>query len=190
MNKLFQFDDFAPNALEVRNAVIANGFSSEIGPDGGKYIGISQYQVPHWSKRIGELLGCTIDPKLSCFRLNLAGELPHSWVHSDEICAEWASVLYLNLPEQCQGGTAFWRHKKTGITRTPFNLSQPQHIWLTAEWKKKDAWEQYGMATMKFNRFITYPTCFFHSRWPWEAFGTSPEDGRLIWVCFYDRKPQ
>jgi hypothetical protein len=66
------------------------------------------------STRIAELIGEPITPKLSCFRLNLAGELPHSWVHSDDICAEFASVLYLNLPEQCKGGTAFWAHDEWG----------------------------------------------------------------------------
>lgn len=189
-----KFDNFAPDALAVRNAVIAKGFSAEKGPDGALYTGISQYPVPHWFDRLSELMEAKIEPKLSCFRLNLAGELPHSWVHSDDICAKFASVLYLNLPEQCQGGTAFWKHEALGMDRL---LSDEElrekgidylafHRFMTREWKDLTFWKQHGFVPMKFNRFITYPTCYFHSRYPFEAFGSGPEDGRLIWVCFYD----
>jgi hypothetical protein len=60
------------------------------------------------------------------------------------------------------------------------------HQMMTREWKNLKPWKQTGFVPMQFNRFITYPTCFFHSRFPFEAFGTGPEDGRLIWICFYD----
>jgi len=187
-------ENFAPDALHVREAVIAGQFSTEQGPDGGTYTGISQYPVPQWYERIGEVLGRKITPRLSCFRLNLKGELPHSWVHSDDICAKFASVLYLNLPDQCIGGTAFWKHRALGMS---YLLSREElaahgmdadafYRLMNREWKDANAWEQVGLMGMQFNRFLTYPTQFFHSRWPWEGFGSSPQDGRLIWACFYD----
>lgn len=190
-----QFDNFASDAVEVRRAVIDGGFKKEIGPDGAEYTGISLYPVPHWHERIAQLIRCSIVPRLSGFRLNLAGEFPHSWVHSDDICASYASVLYMNPPEQCQGGTAFWKHAGLGLDHLP---SKPElakqglyadsfYKLIEREWKVKEAWTQYGMAEMKWNKFITYRTNLFHSRWPFEAFGSGPEDGRLVWVCFYDR---
>lgn len=192
---VLQFDDFASDARAVRDAVISGPFETVTGPDGAKYTGISRYEVPQWFSRIGELIGCPIIPRLAGFRLNLEGELPHSWVHSDDICAKYATVLYLNPAEQCSGGTAFWKHKQTGMTRLPSDTEIQSsgcvplnfHRWMTAEWKNLSAWEQYAMVPMQFNRFITYPTCFFHSRFPFEAFGKGPEDGRLVWVCFYDK---
>lgn len=191
---LIQHNKFATDAEEVRTAVINGGFSTEMGPDGALYTGISTYPVDHWYENISQLRGHKISPKLSCFRLNLAGELPHSWVHSDDICAKFASVLYLNPPEQCSGGTAFWRHKELGIDRLPTRgelankgiNSDSYYSMIDQEWKKLEAWEQTHFIPMSWNRFITYPTCFFHSRYPFEAFGTSPKDGRLIWICFYD----
>jgi hypothetical protein len=45
-----------------------------------------------------------------------------------------------------------------------------------------------ALLPMRFNRFLTYPTCFFHSRYPFEAFGNAPENGRLVWVCFFDKE--
>lgn len=196
MIPLEQFDNFASDAAVVRNAVIAGGFASEKGPDGAIYTGISQYRVDHWFARIAELTGVRIIPRLSCFRLNLAGELPHSWVHSDDICAKYASVLYLNQPEQCQGGTAFWKHKAMDVDHLASDEVLAAcgvdyvayHRMMTAEWKRLEAWEQTNFVSMQWNRFITYPTRFFHSRYPFKAFGKGPEDGRLIWICFYDRE--
>ncbi|MGH9505230.1 MAG: DUF6445 family protein [Terriglobales bacterium] len=191
---ILQCDGFAADAAEVRAAVTRGGFTTERGPDGALYTGISLYPVPHWFERIAELVGKRISPKLSCFRINFAGELPHSWVHSDDICAKFASVLYLNPSEQCAGGTAFWRHKTRGIDRLPSKESlrakdidaDEFYRTMDREWKELNRWERVNFVPMEFNRFITYPTCLFHSRFPFEGFGSGPDDGRLIWICFYD----
>jgi hypothetical protein len=194
VKELLQFEGFAPDAEAVRQAVIRRGFTSKQGPDGAMYTGISLLPTPQWFERVAQLRGCRIIPRLSCFRMNLAGELPHSWVHSDDICAKFASVLYLNPPEQCKGGTAFWKHSTLGIDRLPTRESLRErglndvdyYRMIEGEWKKQAVWEQIGHVPMKFNRFITYPTCLFHSRFPFEGFGSGPDDGRLIWICFYD----
>jgi hypothetical protein len=196
MNEILQFEAFAPDARDVRSAVVNGGFATHRGPDGADYTGISMYPVPHWFDRIAELISCAIIPKLSCFRLNLDGELPHSWVHSDDICAKFATVLYLNLPHQCQGGTAFWKHSELGIDRLPpradlksRGIDDVQYYrMIDGEWKKREPWQQVDFVKMKWNRFITYPTCLFHSRFPFEGFGSGPADGRLIWICFYDKE--
>lgn len=190
----FSVATFAPDAMEVREAVIHGQFGAYTGPDGATYTGISTYPVPHWPKLIEQAIGQEINVKLTCFRLNLKGELPHSWVHSDDICAKYASVLYLNTPEQCQGGTAFWEHRDLGLKSLPSREQLEQFGWnpdffydrMTLEWKLKEKWQMYLHILMRFNCFITYPTSLFHSRFPFEGFGTSPADGRLIWVAFYD----
>jgi Family of unknown function (DUF6445) len=188
---MMQFDNFAPDLPEIREAVIAGRFATQRGPDGAEYTGISQYPVPLWFDLISKKIGAQIKPTISCFRLNLAGEMPHSWVHSDDICAKYASVLYCNLPSQCKGGTAFWKHVERGIDRLPTREELGEkadefYATMTREWKEVKRWKAINFVPMKFNRFITYPTCLFHSRYPFEGFGTSPQDGRLIWICFYD----
>lgn len=192
MKRYAQFDDFAADIDEVRRSVIRGGFSTQTGPDGALYTGISLFPVPHWYHRIGECVQSKIIPKLSAFRLNLAGEFPHSWVHSDDICAKFASVLYLNPPEQCFGGTAFWKHKILNIDKLPAReelngTAETFYKDMERDWKYLPLWEQVDFVPMESNRFITYPTCFFHSRFPFEGFGSGPEDGRLIWICFYDK---
>lgn len=187
-------DHFAADAEVVRQTVIQGGFSTERGPDGAEYTGINETAVPHWHDRIAEVIGKKITPRLSCFRLNLKGEMPHSWVHSDDICAQWASVLYLNPAEQCQGGTAFWKHRALGMERLLQEDEMREsgmepaafHAFMTREWKDLTFWQMTMLLPMAFNRFITYPTSYFHSRYPFEGFGSGPQDGRLIWVCFYD----
>jgi hypothetical protein len=196
MIPVLTFDNFTGDAAAIRERVIACGFGTETGPDGALYTGISQYPVPRWFDRIAELVGGPIIPRLSCFRVNFAGEVPPVWVHSDGICAQFASVLYLNLPAQCQGGTAFWRHSALRMDRLPTDAElcgrgmNPEafHPFIEREWKVLESWERVGFVEMRWNRFITYPTSYFHSRFPFEGFGSAPEDGRLIWVCFFDKK--
>lgn len=194
MKEVIQVEDFAADAAAVRAAVVAGGFGTQRGPDGALYTGISMYPVSHWYDLIAQNIGLKIFPKLSCFRLNLTGEMPHSWVHSDDICAKYASVLYLNLPEQCKGGTAFWKHRELNIDRLPTREElkaqgindEEFYQSMTKAWKQLHHWEQVDFVPMQWNKFITYPTCLFHSRYPFEAFGKGPSDGRLIWICFFD----
>lgn len=186
MTRYIQVDDFARDLEQVREAVISCGFSTVTGPDGAEYTNVSSYQAFHWYGHIERELGRKIDVKLSGFRLNLAGELPHSWVHADSICAKYATVLYMNDEEQCDGGTAFWRHKKLGLESLPAGESEEFYRAMERDWKDIDLWERVDFVAMKPNRFITYPTSLFHSRFPFEGFGSGPRDGRLVWVCFYD----
>lgn len=191
---LMQFDDFADDAEAVRAAVIEGGFATETGPDGLPYRGISKHAVPQWFDLIGKAIGRSVIPRLSYFRLNLKGELPHSWVHSDEICANWACVLYLTEPAKCYGGTAFWKHTALGIDSMPLSEEVIEQgidpHWFAAmmsrEWKDLGFWEQAGFVAMKWNRFICYPTRLFHSRYPFEGFGETAQDGRLVWAGFFD----
>lgn len=191
---LLQFDDFAPDAFAVRQAVLAGGFTTEKGPDGFDYTGISRYEVPHWGEALAQAMGHKIEVKMAFFRLNVAGELPHSWVHSDGICASHGGVLYLNLQHQCRGGTAFWKHGPLQLDALP-PVDELEGRGMSAEWFYKMVnrewhdltyWEQVGFVGMKWNRFITYPTSMFHSRYPFEGFGETPEESRLVWTVFYD----
>jgi hypothetical protein len=193
-HNLLLVDNFAEDIQSVRETVVTGEFSTETGPDGFPYTGINKHQVPHWFDLISKAIEYPIVPRLSFFRLNLAGELPHSWVHSDGICARFAGICYLNLPLQCRGGTAFWRHTGLQIDDMPSQESMQagggNPEWFCAmmnrEWRDLTFWEQRDFISMKFNRFISYPTSRFHSRYPFEGFGTEPNDGRLVWTCFYD----
>jgi hypothetical protein len=200
-------DDFHPDAAALRNMVVSQQFKNEVGPDGETYRNILKLQpgceveamapqVEAMEKLISAAFnGRKINTKLSFFRLDYAGEPTKSFCHADSICAKHAGILYLNEPDQCQGGTAFWRHIPLGLDMLPtdaqmaiFGSDSPAaiHQTLTAETKNPDRWQQTGFVGMKFNRFAAYPSKMWHSRYPHEAFGESNSTGRLVWVTFFD----
>ena len=97
-----------------------------------------------------------------------------------------AGLIYLNPPEQCSGGTAFYRHKATGFEWLPSEFRQhhydaAQRVGLTvdeintilkAEPKSSpqdyitdsnDEWELIDQIPMQFNRFLLYTGDLFHS---------------------------
>lgn len=190
-------DDFHPDAAALRARVMGSEFSSKIGPDGATYTGISLHEAPELVQLIEKVVGHKIIPHMQFWRINLDKEMPHSFVHSDEICATHASILYMNEPAQCRGGTAFWKHVELGLDAMPTpdeavamgrNYAELDRQ-IGLDWKNLEKWSMCGFVGMKFNRFVTYPTKCFHSRFPHEGFGAGKEDGRLIWVCFYDIDP-
>lgn len=187
------FDDFHPDPYALRKAVVASEFKTIIGPDGKEYTGISQHPAPELFDLVADAVGHPIKVQMSGWRLNLQGEMPHNFAHADIMCAEHAGILYLNTPDQCQGGTAFWTHSKLGIHRMPTDDElisarvDPEAFkrQMEIDWCDPECWNFGGQAGMVFNRFITYPTSYFHGRVPLEAFGKDVNDGRIIWVVFY-----
>lgn len=82
-------------------------------------------------------------------------------------------------------GTAFFEHWKhgSGLRFTP--ETQDEHARLLNE----DAadlrcWTLDTVAPLKANRLTVYPSHLFHSRWPFEGWGSSPADGRVVIVGF------
>jgi len=96
---------------------------------------------------------------------NLPPRLPHVDFPDKRMLA---SAIYLNTPEECAGGTAFYTfggnqyadeityHAKTTDVA---GLNPPDHFVVDdcGDWKK------IGMADMKFNRMVIYSQCMFHS---------------------------
>lgn len=168
-------------------------FDDVEGPDGEVYRRVHVMDKNSFNTEISDWLGVPVTQRYSVLRLNYGGELPNSAIHSDALYDSHALVLYLSKPEDCKGGTAFWRHKRTGFTAWPTQRQilakgkNPQRVWegITKDWDDLNAWEQTHLAEMKFNRAICYPTSMFHSRFPFAAFGDCPENGRLVFCSFF-----
>jgi hypothetical protein len=186
-------DGFLPDALAYRQRALAQPFYDIRGPDGENYKRISVQPTDEFAEPLAKALDIPVKIGYSLLRLNYADELPNNAIHSDNSYDEFASVLYLNLPEQCQGGTAFWRHKSTGFASFPDQAEAEaagydyQHLFeiLALSWNDSDAWELLEVVPMQFNRLLVYSTRRFHSRYPFAAFGNTPETGRLIHVSFF-----
>lgn len=188
-------DNFLPDPQGFRDEAILHPFV-DIRFHGAVYKQIQVRATDEHRELIETVVGRDIVQDYSFLRLNLGGELPHNAVHCDADCGGFAAILYLNLPEQCRGGTALWKHKETGYDAVPaeheVRRTGKSHFKtvdkIRNDWNDLTKWEQVGLAEMKWNRLAVYPAHCFHSRWPGEAFGKDRFDGRLVWVTFFECK--
>lgn len=173
-------DDFLPNPAEIRAVALSAPFVDWPGPDGEVYKRVCLTAVPGVVEGVERVFGPVVMHGMG-YRLNYGGEEPNAAIHSDLGWGTHALVLYLSEGE---GGTAFWRHRATGAERIDAGDAD-LFAQVRGDWNAPQAWEQTDLCRMRFNRAVMYEGARFHSRWPFAAFGDSPETGRLIAVAFF-----
>jgi hypothetical protein len=180
---LYVIDDFHPMPDQLRQHALHQTYTDWLGHDGQVYKRICRMEIPGIHYILESLLG-PIEMLGMAYRLNFDEEIPNSTIHSDLGWGTHALVLYLS---EGASGTAFWQHKLTATDR----IDQGD-TWLfeqiNKDWNNEDAWEQTKFIPMQFNRALIYESALFHSRYPFRAFGNSPETGRLIVVAFFNLK--
>lgn len=148
--------------------------------DGEVYKRVALVEVPGLQDAI-ELEAGPVDMLGMGYRLNFGGEMPNAAIHSDMGWGTHAAVVYLSEGE---GGTAFWRHKATGAERLdPGDVDLFNQI--NDDWNDETKWEMTRLVEMQIGRGLIYESARFHSRYPFAAFGTGPDDGRLVAVAFF-----
>lgn len=186
-------DDFLPepDALRLR----AQAMEADYQPFCGSYGTSEETPVGHIAvvelagvhARIQEAVNRHVIAKWTGFRLDYASETPSLPVHFDtELGGDYAAVLYLNLPSQCAGGTAFWRHGASALGLLPANASPETEAKYRADGADPGLWICESVVAMAWNRLLVYPTDYFHSRLPFAGFGSTPSDGRMIAGAFFD----
>lgn len=125
-----------------------------------------------------------------------------TWIHFDSMVTRYAAIVYLNEPGQCEGGTAFYRHRETGWDDVPDFDSGAWHEAMTRTNKTPERllktfeadgfdidskWDQLAAVPMRFNRCIVFDSRQFHARL--SGFGRSAGDGRLTQNFFFDVAP-
>lgn len=173
-------DNFLPDASAVRDHALVSPYIDWTGPDGEIYRRVCLTEVPGLREHIEAVIG-PVDMHGMGYRLNFGGELPNAAIHSDLGWGSHALVLHLS---EGDGGTAFWRHKRTSAERiNPGDADLFEQV--RSDWNDEGAWEQTHLIGMCFNRALIYESALFHSRYPFAAFGSCPDDGRLIAVAFF-----
>lgn len=188
-------DDFLENPEGIREVALGLDYDHQ-----GNFPGRNSRQrldLPGLSDYVSHLTGeplKPIDPLEShgkC-RLTLASDPKNAGIHVDD--SQWSGILYLSRPQDCRGGTRFFRHKPTGTDHTPFNDAEAQALGfanvteacnqiLDRDADRPSAWEKTFEIPMRFNRLVLLRPWFWHTACP--GFGKSIEDGRLIQVMFF-----
>jgi hypothetical protein len=211
-------DDFFANPDEVRQAALDPELAW-IPPTSG-YPGIRSYPRPEHLKELitllGKLVGSPIRPDSAQFAYSMVTKCEEELIpaqrrpHFDGPCT--AGIIFLNSPNQCCGGTGFYRHRATGLSRYPEKVTDT-HLKLIKKLGLKSLrelqnlvsapppdnasgyitdsnreWEQTNFIEMKFNRLIMYDGQLFHSGVVRNGdFGETPRERRLTLNYFVDR---
>lgn len=151
-----------------------------------------------YDQRISEIVGQklvrqTESAPYAKFRLALEGDTGTKGVHIDNV--EWTAILYLTLPEYCQDGTHLFRHIPTNTDRAPLTLEECHSMgcngfpdfWdtvLNPHTNDPSKWEKTLSIPMRYNRLVIIQAQQYHDAGL--SFGTSIEDGRLIYLTGYN----
>ncbi len=196
---LVMVDDFLDNADALRT--LALGLDYPVPPPAETYYpgrnSANRVVIEAVDQAVGRVLGERIRPSLGNahgrFRIALAGDRGRGGVHVDK--CDWSGVLYMSRPEDCRGGTTFFRHKATGTERAPITaeelaaagLRSNAELWdrlIVPDTNRPDRWEPVMTAPMRFNRLILFKPWLWHDAGV--SFGDSLQNGRLVYLLFYD----
>lgn len=188
-------DDFLPDPDTYRAEVLKLPYCEIRGPDGVVYRNICVRPTTEHKEKIEDAIGKTINQRYSFLRYAIYASTCENPFHADGIYGEYAGLLYLNTPDQIVpgSGTSFYRHRKLGMEKmlTAEEIrakgKSPKRVFseLGKSWSDESAWKRTAHVDMKFNRFVAYPGDYFHARQPFQAFGNTIEDARLIFCTFF-----
>lgn len=182
-----EVDDFLPSYEKLRRHCDNLNYDGITNPvDGIFYPGIS-IDIPTEIQQevllqLEELHGEPVRLNYMFLRRTLAGtEMPHQ-VHSDDSMGQFTLILYLNRPENCQGGTSLVQHLN-GMYCTPTD-DYGIALWQRDQ-DKPEQWNVYHECEMRSNVGFVFASWLLHRAEPIGGFGQSNKDGRLILACFY-----
>lgn len=191
-------DDFLENADELRRAALRLTYPPQEGAFPGRN-SLERIEIGGLARKVSDLVReplKAISPPQShakC-RISLAKDEGRAKVHIDR-GAHWSGILYLSRPDDCHGGTEFFRHRRTGTDHAPINETelaatgyssyQEVHREIIEKDSNDDAkWELIMQVPMRFNRLILLRPWLWHTAGP--AFGDSMENGRLVYLMFFE----
>lgn len=189
-------DDFLDNAQALREAALRLTYPRLDSMYPGRN-SVERIDIEGLTRQVSQLVGEPLEPMPptqshgNC-RMTLAHDKGKAKVHVDP--SHWSGILYLSRPEDCRGGTEFFRHMATNTERAPYNDREAAAMGfssakgMTAEILDKDGtddskWEMTMRVPMRFNRLLLLRPWLWHTAG--ENFGDTMENGRLVYLMFF-----
>ncbi len=191
---LIVLDNFYTNPLKVRELALKAQYKDVTLLNYPGFQSIHNYAAAGVTQKIEKAINSEIelDPEshtFGKFRIMLKETGSILKVHLDGQ-SDWTGVLYLNLDENCHGGTGFYTHKKTGFDGPTQDLGwqQIEKEIIEPDTLNQQAWIQTGFVAMKFNRLVLFRgNQLFHCHT--KSFGTNLQNGRLTQNFFFNEGP-
>lgn len=197
MQNLIVVDDFYRDPHRVRQQALACAYSDVRAMNYPGFQSDSCYPAEAIKKAFERFIDedLVMDEKSSTFgrfRLMYSSTGSRLTIHTDSQ-SDWTGLIYLNLPEQCRGGTAFYRHKSTGLHGLPTeeeaqsvgeDVKDIESRTVGRDTQNLDAWDVVMFAAMRFNRLVLFRGYQFHSHTC--SWGDSPTTGRLTQNFFFN----
>lgn len=169
---------------------------------------IKQFHLEEAMKKIEDILGTpvrwdefTVNGR---YRISTALDTFRQDIHPDSFLPwspfpQWVGVCHLTLPKNCQGGTSFWKHKKTGFEKYPVLKKElarvnrianipntPKEIgkYFLEEGLDRSRWLEVRKVPMIFNQLVLFKSDLFHTYT--SIFGNSRENSRLVHLFCFD----
>lgn len=189
------YDNFCPDPDRVRQSALNAGFDTW-NPNKGE-VGSSVYEgMGFWGDHaimmasLQRLMGGLVVPNTMYFRVTNAG-MERAYIHSDRESGNHTCICYLTDHEEASG-TAFFRHKRTGLAAMP-SFAEMSEMGILEELKEDmvsrdpDKWEQLDYVRGQKNRALIFNAPMFHSRFPLEGIGSDIDSGRMVWVSHFHK---
>ena len=193
------YDGVYEDAQAIRSFALDKGFRDS---DSGSYAGrngternIEPSIVSLFSHLVGSKITIASSDAFGVFRNSKKGEAAKTYIHTDPVT--WGGVIYLNEPDNCIGGTGFWRHKETGLEEFPwsdyaqYGFKSVNEAWLkfvVEDGNNQDLWDLVFVCPARFNRLVLFNSRLFHSHLPQQNFGETNQTARLVQVFFFEPK--
>jgi Family of unknown function (DUF6445) len=193
---LLVVDDFIDGAEGLREAALGLTFPNLEGPFPGRN-SLQRINLEGLADQVSDLVREPLEPispprSHGKCRLTLASDPARARVHIDP--SHWSGILYLSRPQDCRGGTDFYRHLPTGSEHAPVDAAELHAMGFTSfedvhrEIVAKDGldeskWERTMSVPMRFNRLVLLRPWLWHTAGP--GFGDDVVDGRLVYLMFF-----
>ena len=194
---LIVVDDFFDDGDAVRQAALRLTYPDVQGVYPGRN-SVERLNIPGLDQAVSQLVAepvRAVNPLQShgkC-RMTFARDVGTMRVHIDP--AYWSGILYLSRPQDCRGGTEFFRHRATGTDRAPYDDAEAAKYGYSSGREMVDqilsrdsldqtAWEPSMTVPMRFNRLVLLRPWLWHTAG--ENFGDSMENGRLVFLMFFE----